>query len=158
MEGIWAALRVVAATGLVVAMAAWTARYLGRRSEVAARGRYLTVVETLSLGQQRGLLAVRAGAQGRMLILGSGREGLVLLAQMDADEFLGPAATAANGVASGTASSSRTDSANQVSSATPAGVPGGSDPLLRMLQGRIGDLRRRFGSPPGPGSEGGYGR
>jgi len=143
VEGFWAALRVIAATGLVVASAAWTARYLGRRHTAGSRGRHLAVLETLGLGQQRTLVAVRAGAGGRVLILGAGRDGVSLLADMGADEFMGL------GDASADQAGGRDNTAGATTGAATS--TGSGDPLLQMLQGRIGDLQRRLGQRSGDG-------
>lgn len=126
MDALLAVLRVVVVTGAVVAAAAYTARFLAKRvGPGPGHGRYLAVLEALSLGQQRGMFAVRAG--GRVLIVGAGRDGLSLLAEMEPGEFLAAPPAGPGG---------------------PGGPrPGEGDPLLGLLQGRLGDLRRRLAAP-----------
>jgi flagellar protein FliO/FliZ len=153
MEGLMAALRVVVATGIVVAAAAYTARYLGKRtSSCGGRGRRLLVLESLSLGQQRGLFAVRAGE--RVLIVGAGREGVTLLAEMGSREFASlqnPADPAGEPLGAIVTSASATGASATAAHATNAT----GDPLLGMLQGRLNDLRRRLGRDAGGGRSNG---
>jgi len=83
VETTWQALKVIAVTAGVVAAAAWAARVAGRKLSPLGRGRgpHLEVLDSLSLGIQRGVFVVRAGRQ--LLLLGVARDSVVLLGEMD---------------------------------------------------------------------------
>lgn len=143
MTDIWGALRVVVATAVVVVMAAAAARLVGRRGAAGWRGRHLSVVDSISLGSQRGLFMVQAA--GRVLIIGASREGLTLLGEMTADE-LGP-------VAGDEASTGEPGASGRIGSGLWARLRGGAgrpeDPLARGLSQRLDDIRRRAGRGEG---------
>lgn len=81
MDSIWQVLRVVAVTAAVVVAAGWVARQAGKRLAPRAQGPHLEVLDSLSLGVQRGVFVVRAGQ--RALILGVARDSVVLLSETD---------------------------------------------------------------------------
>lgn len=133
MDGFWDGLKVLVVTALVVVAAAWTARVAGKRMAVHGRGRHMAVVETISLGSQRGLFLVSVAH--RLLVVGASRDGLTLLAEVPADEAeslgIGP-------------SGSDPESPDQTGGGGRGGVPGG-DQLLARLTAQIGDLQRKLG-------------
>ncbi len=134
MEGFWAGLKVLIATGLIVVAAAWTARVAGKRMAVYGRGRHMTVVETISLGSQRGLFLVSVAQ--RLLVVGASRDGLALLAEIP------PAEAQSLGIEIPGGDESRADRQQR----PPAGGGfAGGDQLLSRLTAQIGDLRRKLG-------------
>lgn len=89
MDGLWQAVKVIAVTVLVVAAAGWTARQTAARMRSAGRGRHLAIVDSISLGLQRGLFLVRLGE--RYVVIGLARDNITLLSD------LGPAALGSPG-------------------------------------------------------------
>lgn len=81
MDGIWQVLRVVAVTAAVVVAAGWAARQAGKKLAPRGRGPHLEVLDSLSLGVQRGVFVIRAGQ--RALVLGVARDSVVLLSEME---------------------------------------------------------------------------
>ncbi|MCL5677312.1 MAG: flagellar biosynthetic protein FliO [Firmicutes bacterium] len=67
--------------GLVLALAYFTTRLLGRRMTLASPGRVMRLVDHLALGPGRGLFLVEVG--GRLLVVGSSEGSLSLLASVD---------------------------------------------------------------------------
>jgi hypothetical protein len=81
VETTWQAIKVIAVTAGIVLAAAWAARQAGKRLVPHGRGRHLEVLDSLSLGVQRGLFLVRAG--GRLLVVGVARDSVALLSEID---------------------------------------------------------------------------
>lgn len=80
-ETIWVELlRVLAALVVVVPTAYVVTRFLGGRAR-PRRGRYMTLVESLPLGAQRGLHLVQVGE--RFFLVGGSERGITLLAEVD---------------------------------------------------------------------------
>lgn len=136
MDSIWQLLRVVAVTAVVVVAAGWVARQAGRKLTPRGRGPHLEVLDSLSLGVQRGVFVVRAGQ--RALVLGVARDSVVLLSETD----LPPACA-------------RPGSEPRPAGERERGGPAQSDPvgrehwaddlLSRRLSLRLAGLRARIG-------------
>ncbi|MDP2872524.1 MAG: flagellar biosynthetic protein FliO [Bacillota bacterium] len=125
MDGFWQAVKVVVVTALVVTAAGFTARQTATRMRSAGRGRYLAVVDSISLGMQRGLFLVRLGE--RHVVIGLARDQITLLSDLGTDGLgsLPALPSAAN--------------------PGPAGCPGSrqprpDDPGARRLAGRLDAL------------------
>ncbi len=87
MDGFWQAVKVLAVTALVVAAAAWTAKQTATRMRFAGRGRHLAVVDSISLGLQRGLFLVRLG--DRYVVIGLARDNITLLSELGPEALAG---------------------------------------------------------------------
>lgn len=81
MAVLWQTLNFLIGFTLVVALAYWTARYLGGQWGFRARGRWLRVVEALPLGRDRAVLLVDVA--GRILLVGVGPHGFQVLLHLD---------------------------------------------------------------------------
>ncbi len=133
MDGFWAGLKVLVVTGLVVGAAAYTARVAGRRMAVHGRGRHMAVVETISLGSQRGMFLVSVAE--RLLVVGASRDGLALLAEIPPEEAKSLGIDLSPG----------DPSADRGAGGEGSGRGAGGDQLFSRLSTQIGQLQRRLG-------------
>lgn len=91
MDGFWQAVKVIAVTVVVVAAAGWTARQTATRMRFAGRGRHLAIVDSISLGLQRGVFLVRLA--DRYVVIGLARDNITLLSELGPEALSGEAPT-----------------------------------------------------------------
>lgn len=70
---------------LILLMAYGASRFLGKNFRALGRGRYMEVVDHVSLGQDKELLILHLKQEGKCLLLGSGSEGFRLLSELSGE-------------------------------------------------------------------------
>ena len=67
MDSAWQVLRMLVGFVAVLALALWGTRLLGRRAGPTSGGRYLRLVEVISVGQNRMLCLVKVGSRYELI-------------------------------------------------------------------------------------------
>ncbi|MGP1589047.1 MAG: flagellar biosynthetic protein FliO [Oribacterium sp.] len=70
---------------LILLMAYGSSRLLGKHWRMLGRARYMELVDRLPLGQDRELLILRLEKEDRLLLLGSGADGICLLSELSGE-------------------------------------------------------------------------